>query len=121
MDSYASLVSNLRMRYVPALLELYSDSVITTWGDVAVRGMDDVVKNWQRIVIEARVDQAPRVIVSSTTLGAGMLRDSGTIVFRIRNAAGGPAFSDSTMRFVTRWVREKKPSRWVIAADSIMP
>lgn len=120
-DSFANLTSSLRLRYGPGLAEIYADSVVTTWGDVTASGVDQVAENWWRILTGAQVEQASRTIASSTNLGAQMLRDSGSIVLRLKNTGGPLGFRDSTMHFITRWVRENRPSRWVIANDSIIP
>ena len=120
-ESYARLGGGVRLLYGPILAELYADSVVTTWGDVSAAGIDNVATNWNRIVTEAHVDQTSRTIVSSTLVGTEVLRDSGKIVLRLKDTVGKRTFRDTTMKFVTRWVREKRPNRWVIAVDSIIP
>lgn len=120
-DSYARLSGGLNLGYGPIIAELYADTATTTWGDATVKGLDDISKNWKRILEGAHVDQAPRSIVKTETGVSGVLRDSGRIVLRLRDTVKAGAFRDTTMMFITRWGLERNTKRWVILSDTIAP
>lgn len=120
-DDYARLFGGLRLANGPIIAELYSDSATTTWGENTVRGLDNIATNWKRIMEGAKVEQIARVIAKTDKTLDGMVRDSGSIVFRIRDSAAAKVPRDTSMSFVTRWESGGSPRRWLIVTDSINP
>ena len=118
-NNYILIAAAMRMGNSGMALQLLSDSIETSWDGVSVVGIDGVATNWQRIINGAHVDQLSRTILNTRAIDPQRMRDSGTIVFRLRDSTSKIGFHDSTMTFVSEWRLDKRLRDWRLQHDSI--
>lgn len=102
------------------ILGFMADTATAVWGPVQVQGVDAIAKEWQRVVATAQITNVARRSVRMY-MQANVLRDSGTIAFRIPDATRPNTARDTVLKYVTHWARYSKPDRWLIVSDSIVP
>ena len=116
-DAYARLIAGSRLTYAPMLTTLLWDDAQATFDSATAVGIDAIALNWRNIVVGAKVDAVTRHIASVKTPRAEMRRDSGSIVFRLRDSTAKLGFRDTSMTFVAGWFYNK--GEWKILYDSI--
>jgi hypothetical protein len=118
-DLYAQVMAGARTNYVPMMVGVMAEDAVTVWDSTSAAGVDMIVKNWQSILVGAKVDQVTRTIRIATSIGDRVIRDSGTIAFRLRDSTQKLGFRDTTMAFITYWAFKPKDKGWRIEVDSV--
>ncbi len=119
MDLYAQVIAGSRTNYAPMLVGVVDPEAVTVWDSTSAAGIDMIAKNWQAILVGAKVDQVTRTIRLATSIGDQIIRDSGSISFRLRDSTQKMGFRDTTMSFVTYWAFKPKEKGWRIEVDSV--